>query len=240
MANRQSIRREALRAATWGLRLLGRELRVARLTAGWTQRAVGERIGRSASHVSRVEHGIIAGLTLPQLYRHAAAVGLRPFLNLYPAVARPLDRAQLALVAALRQRLHATWRMALEVPMPIAGDLRAADAVISRPGVRILVEIITRLADFQAQLRAARRKARDLSADRLVFVIAATSTNRQALRDAGAAVTEAFPVSTRTALRRLAAGDDPGGDAIVLLRPSTPAHAESLRPGARNTHRGAA
>jgi hypothetical protein len=101
--------------------------------------------------------------------------------------------------------------------MPIAGDLRAADAVISRPGLRVMVEVITRLADFQAQLRAARRKVRDLKTDRLVFVVAATPTNRHALRDAGAAVSDAFPVGARTALRRLATGEDRGGDALVLL-----------------------
>jgi transcriptional regulator with XRE-family HTH domain len=223
MASRQSALREASRAASWSLRLLGRELRVARITGGMTQRAVGARIGRAASHVSRVEHGLIAGLTMDQLYRHAAAVGLKPFVNLYPSVARPLDHAQLSSLSAFRSRLHHTWRVDLEVPMPIAGDLRAADAVISRPGLRIMVEVITRLADFQAQLRAARRKVRDMKADRLLFVVAATATNRHALRDAGAAGRDAFPIGTRAALSRLTIGEDPGGDALILLRAAQPA-----------------
>jgi hypothetical protein len=187
------------------------------MTAGMTQRVVGQRIGRAASHVSRVEHGLIAGLTMSQLYRHAACVGLKPWLNLYPAVSRPLDHAQLSLLAAFRARLHPGWRVDLEVPMPIAGDLRAADALISMPGLRVLVEVITRLADFQAQLRAARRKVRDLNADRLILVVAATSTNRHAIRDTAAAVHDAFPIGTRAALQRLGAGEDPGGDALVLL-----------------------
>lgn len=218
MANRQSSLREASRAAAWSLRALGRELRVARITGGMTQRAVGARIGRSASHVSRVENGLISGLTMAQLHRHAAAVGLKPFVNLYPAVARPLDHAQLTLLSAFRGRLRDAWQVDLEVPMPIAGDLRAADAVISRRGLRIMVEVITRMADFQAQLRAARRKARDLGTDRLVFVVAATATNRQALRDAGPAARDAFRVGSRAALRRLSLGDDPGADALILAR----------------------
>lgn len=217
VTSRQSVLHEASRAASWSLRNLGRELRVARLTAGMTQRAVGLRLRRAASHVSRVEHGLIGGLTMAQLHRHAATVGLRPWLNLYPVVARPLDGAQLALLAAFRSRLHPGWRVDLEVPMPIAGDLRAADAVISRTGLRIEVEAITRLADFQAQVRAARRKVRDLHADRLIFVVAATRTNRHALRDAGGSVQDAFPVSMRTALGRLKAGEDLGGDALLLL-----------------------
>ena len=80
-----------------------------------------------------------------------------------------------------------------------------------------MVEVITRLADFQAQLRAARIKQRDLDADRLVFVVAGTTANRRALREVGATLTDAFPVHTKVALSRLGAGVDPGGDALILL-----------------------
>lgn len=217
MANRQSMLREAARAASWILRVIGQELRVARILAGMTQRDVADRVGRSASHVSRVEHGLIRGFTFPQLYRHSAVVGLKPFLNLYPSIARPLDRAQLGLFTRFRERIGQSWSVALEVPMPIAGDLRAADAVISRPGLRIVVEVITRLADFQAQVRSAHRKVRDLRADRLILVVAGTDTNRRAIRDAGAAVDDALPVKTKEAMARLSRGEDPGEDAIVLL-----------------------
>ena len=82
--------------------------------------------------------------------------------------------------------------------MPIAGDLRAADALISIEGCRCMVEIITRLADFQGQLRAARIKLRDLG---LLLT----------------ALTDAFPVGTKVALARFGAGLDPGGDALILL-----------------------
>jgi len=217
MANRQSILRESARSASWILRHIGQELRVARILAGMTQRQVAERVGRSTSHVSRVEHGLIRGFTFPQLYRHSAVVGLKPFLNLYPSIARPLDRAQLALFARFRERIGHQWSVILEVPMPIAGDLRAADAVIAQAGLRIMVEVITRLADFQAQLRSAHRKVRDLGANRLILVVAGTETNRRALRDAGVAIDEALPVRTKAALTHLARGEDPGGDALVLL-----------------------
>lgn len=217
MANRQSLIGQAARTGMWSLRQVGRELRVARLTAGLRQRDVGDRLHRSASHVSRVEHGLIAGVSLPQLHTHAAIVGLKPYVRLYPAVARPLDRPQLMLLTRFRERLGAGWRVVLEAPVPIRGDLRAADAMISLPGCRIVVEAITRLADLQAQVRAARHKARDLSADRMIFVVAATETNRRAVRDAGAAAWDAFPVGSRECLRALAASRDPGGDALLFL-----------------------
>ena len=217
MANRQSIQRDALRLATWILHELGRELRVARIISGKRQADVAATIGTSIAHVSRVEHGLIRGIGIPALSRHAAAVGLKPYLRLYPAISRPMDRAQLALFAKFRARLSAAWQITVEAPMPIAGDLRAADAVISVPGCRCMVEVITRLADFQAQLRAARIKVRDVGADRLVFVIAGTTANRRAIREGGAALTDAFPARSRDALSRLGGGVDPGADALILL-----------------------
>jgi hypothetical protein len=149
--------------------------------------------------------------------RHAAAVGLKPWVRLYPAISRPLDRAQLALLGRFRARLGSAWQIVLEAPMPIAGDLRAADALISFPGCRCMVEVITRVADFQAQLRIAHLKFRDLHADRLIFVVDANPTNRRALRDSGQSVTDAFPLDTKAALRFLGAGVDPGADALILL-----------------------
>ena len=197
--------------------MIGRELRVARILTGKTQQHVGTALHRSNSHVSRVEHGLIRGLTMTQLHRHAAVVGLKPYVSLYPLIARPLDSAQLQLYERFRPRIASTWKVTLEATMPIRGDLRAADAVLTIPGCRCVVEIITRLADFQAQLRSARRKVRDLQADRLILVVAATQTNRRAIRDSGRAIDEAFPVRTKRALRALAAGADPGDDALIVL-----------------------
>lgn len=217
MSNRVSPLREAARQGVWILRDLGRELRVARIAAGMTQRETGRRIGRSASYVSRVEHGRIAGVKMIDLARHAAAVELKPWFRLFPAGRRPLDAPQLATLQRFRDRISAAWSVAVEVPIPIAGDLRAADAVISIPGCRCLIEVITRLADWQAQVRAARRKHRDLGTDRLLLVFAETTTNRRQLRSIPEAAMAEFPARTRDALLALRMGRDPGGDAIVLI-----------------------
>ena len=217
MANRSSPTRESAWLATTILRELGRELRVARVTSGLTQREVGRRLDRSGSHVSRTEHGLLVAVRLRDLVRHAAAVGLRPHVRLYPTGRRPLDGAQLAALARFRGRLHPTWRVALEVPVPRAGDLRAADAVISLPGCRCAVEVITRLADVQAQLRAARLKHRDLGTDRLLIVLAATSANRRMLRSIPMGAIDDLPVGSRAALQALGGGADPGADALILI-----------------------
>lgn len=217
MANRQSIQSDAARFGLWLTREAGRELRLARITAGLRQTDVAKRLATSVTHVSRVENGLIRRVGLYDVSRHAAAVGLKPYMRFYPAVARPLDHAQLALLEAFRSRIATAWSVALEVPMPIAGDLRAVDAIISLPGCRCAVEVITRLADLQAQLRSARLKQRDVGADRLIFVVRGSTTNRRVVRSIGSALESAFPIGTRLALQRLAGAMDPGGDALILL-----------------------
>lgn len=217
MANRISAQREAARFGVWLVRDIGRELRVARITAGLRQADVARTIGRSKSYVSRVENGVMTRVGVGPIARHAAAVGMKAFVRLYPAVSRPLDHAQLQLLHAFRDRIGTAWSMRLEVPMPIPGDLRATDAVIETPGCQCAVEAITRLADVQAQVRSARLKARDLGVERLVLLVRGSTTNRRAVQDAGSVLADAFPIRTRAALDRLAAGLDPGGDALILL-----------------------
>ncbi len=223
MANRTSPVRDAARLADWLLRDAGREFRVARLASGKTQRQLATTLGVHHSHVSRVEHGQIRHIGIPALSRHAAALGLKPWLRFFPVASRPLDSAQLRLWAALRERLHPSWHATLEAPMPQAGDLRAADVLLETPEVRCMIELITRLADLSGQTRSARLKLRDLGADRLILVVAGTETNRRAVRGAGPAVADTFPIGTREALERLAQGQDPGGDALILLRLAGPA-----------------
>ena len=77
--------------------------------------------------------------------------------------------------------------------------------------------MITRLADLQAQIRAAQLKAQAIGATRLIFVIAATRANRAALASVRSSLVAAFDLDSRRVMSELAAGRDPGRDAIVLL-----------------------
>jgi hypothetical protein len=196
---------------------IGRELRLARITGGKTQAWVARRIGSCQARISLIERGRCPTMAVSQLHRHAAAVGLRLWIRAYPGGRRLMDAPQLALLERLRMRAASAWRWEREVPLPKAGDLRALDARISIPGCTVAIEAITRLADVQAQARAARLKRRDIGADRLVLLISATTANRRAVREAGPALLSDFPMSPRSVLTALAAGRDPGGDAVVLL-----------------------
>lgn len=208
---------EATRHAHWILLEAGRELRLARHVAGLRQADVARRTRTSTSQISRVENGRVRTLSISRLARIAAAVGLRPYVKLYPLGRRLLDRPQLELLGRLRARIHPRWSWETEVPVPIPGDLRSADCRLRIPGCAILVEAYTRFSDSQAQSAAASRKKRDLGADRLILLLAATHANRRAFADAADVLRGSFPLGTRTSLAALAAGRDPGADAIVFL-----------------------
>lgn len=167
--------------------------------------------------MSRIERAHLKGVTVAGLHRHAAVVGLRVWVRLYPGGRRVIDAPQIALLNRLRLRLRDSWTWQLEVPVAIEGDLRAADALLSRGDVTIVVEAITRLADVQAQVRAAQLKRRDIGATRLLLLVGGSTANRAALREAAPIINEAFLTGTRAILGTLAAGRDPGRDCLVVL-----------------------
>ena len=201
---------EAERRGREELQRVARELRVARLRQGISQRAVARRLGKSISWVSRSERGRGATSSV-DLIRHAAAVGLRVRVGVFPLGRVPLDRPQLGLLRALERRVGRAWHRRLEVPVPIAGDLRAADAVLSSSTGSIVVEAETRLVDLQATLRAVHLKQRDLGADRVLLLVAATAANRRVLSEVG------LPVRTRAVLAALRSGQLPDPDAVIVL-----------------------
>lgn len=179
---------EAARLAAWQIVEIGRELRVARIASGRRQVDVARGVGTSGAQVSRIERGHVKSVSHRLLALLAASSGLKLSLKAFPAGRRLLDKPQLELLAALRARAHASWQWRTEVPMPIGGDLRAGDAVATKPNCSVLAELLTRLSDYQGQTRPALLKQRDLGADRLILVLWGTAANRRALREAGDAV----------------------------------------------------
>jgi len=151
------------------------------------------------------------------LARHAAAVGLRTRIRLFPGDGALRDAGQVALIRRFRERIGNAGRWAFEVPIPLPGDQRALDAVLAVAGGRIGLEFYVRLADCQAQLRAAHLKQRDADLDRMVIVVKATHANRRALREAARAIADTFPGSMRHLLATLAAGELPPANGVILF-----------------------
>ncbi len=196
---------------------LSSELRSQRIVNGVSQADVAGAIGRSASEVSRRERGEAPKVSALSLAEHAAAVGLRLVLTMYPAGGAVRDAAQIRVIHRFLARVSDRYVRELEAVIPLPGDLRAVDLVLRMPGCLIAVEVITRLGDLQAQIRAARVKARDIGATRLILVVAATRANRRAMDEARPAVIGAWDLDTRRVMAELGAGRQPAHDAIVMI-----------------------
>lgn len=215
MPNREQRLARATRLIGRDLDEAAEELREARRRGGLTQQVVASAIGVSHQTVLRNEKGF-RGISPILLARHAAAVGLRARIKLYPDGEALRDAGQVALIRRFRGQAGDAGHWAFEVPIPESGDQRALDAVLTLPGGRVGIEFYTRLADAQAQLRAANLKKRDARLDRLVVVVQATRANRRALREAGSILTD-FPGSGRRIMAAFAAGDLPPFDGVVVF-----------------------
>jgi transcriptional regulator with XRE-family HTH domain len=195
---------------------IGAEFLVARQTAGLSQRQLARMLGVSHTLIVRIERGEARSLSIELAAKIAAVLGLEMSVGLHPAGAPVRDRAHLDLIERLHVRVSPSLLWRTEVPVPIVGDLRSADIVIQGPSFGALVEAETRLYDVQALERRIGAKQRDLGLDRVIILLADTATNRRAVAQIPELVRR-FPVSARACLHALAAGRDPGGDAIVFL-----------------------
>lgn len=217
MSVRNSSIKEAGRKAGQQLGEVLRDLRTARANAGLTQRAVARALGVSRQRVTLWEQGDGAGYVV-HLVRWGAAVGLDISLRAFAGGSPLRDVGQLRVLGRAREAIGGDWKWRTEVSVsshPL--DRRAFDAVISRGGVRIGLEVITRLTDAQAQARAALLKQEVAGLDRLVLVLAQTRWNRAALVAARPTLLPSFPIGPRLVLASLRAGRSPSRNGIFLV-----------------------
>jgi transcriptional regulator with XRE-family HTH domain len=197
---------------------MGIEIRGARLIHGSSIETVAAAIGISPSQVGRIERGVLPTVSVDQLARLGAAVGLDIRVRSYPGPDPTLDTGQIRLLNRLRSRLDADLTFRTEVPLPTLGDQRAWDALVGGlDGDDLPVDAETRLVDLQSQVRRVTLKLRDSGFDAVLLVVSDSRRNRQVLAGAGSILATDFPVTGRTALRELAAGRHPGGSSIVVL-----------------------
>lgn len=182
--------------------------------------AVAEAVGVSVDTIRRLERAEPGACTIDLIAPVAEVVGLELAASLHPNGDPVRDRGQLALIARLRKRLGPARPLRTEVLVPIAGDLRAGDAMLDVRGADgpedILIEAETNLGDLQQIERRAAAKQRDLGAKRLVLLVADTRHNKDVMRQ-HPELHERFPIGTRAALAALARGEDPGGDCLIVL-----------------------
>lgn len=195
---------------------LAETIATARAANGLSLREIARRAGVSPDTVQRTERGEPGAMTVNTLSRLGEALGFELAASFYPNGDPVRDKAHLGLLNRFRARLGPGIAVRVEVPIPIVGDLLSGDAVVACKGGDVLVEAETRLGDIQLIERKAAAKQRDLSASRLVLLVADTRHNRDVLRR-HPELRGRFPVEMRSCVQRLARGEDPGGDSIVVL-----------------------
>jgi transcriptional regulator with XRE-family HTH domain len=196
---------------------VGSELRATRMDRGLTIDAVAMALGISNAQVSRIERALAPAVSLGVLVSFASIVGLDLVVKAYPGPSALRDTAQLNLLQGFCGLLHASIRWAVEVPLPISGDQRAWDGLISGTGWRYGVEVESLPRDAQALVRRLHLKERDGDVDGVMLVLPDTRRVRGFRNDGAAELVPAFPVAGPDALRRLAAGENPRGSAMILI-----------------------
>jgi transcriptional regulator with XRE-family HTH domain len=196
---------------------LGREIRNARLDGATSLRDAAARVGISHSQLGRIERGQVRRLTVDQLSRACAAVGLALAVRGHPGSGAALDAAQLALLGRLRAQLPLGVAVRTEVPLPIPGDRRAWDTVLELDPNPTPVEAETRLRDIQALDRRVALKLRDSEFDLVLLLVNDTAHNRALLELHREDLRTSLPLDSRSILRALRKGRTPEASGIVVL-----------------------
>lgn len=210
---------------------IGAEIRLDRQSAGVSLREVARVVGCSPATLSRVERGLMPTVSLDLLARICAVVGLDLAAKTYPGGGPLRDRGQFPLLAAFHGRVHRSVGWGTEVPMPLLGDQRRWDAMLRGPNWRYGIEAESAPRDWQALSGRIELKRRDSGVDGVILLLPDTHRTREFLRAAAPLIPTVFPVPMRLLMARLAAGEDPGGSGIVVLRvprPREPALAVSV------------
>lgn len=196
---------------------LGEEIRVARMGAGVPLRTAAEAAGMSHTQFGRIERGLVPRLTFDQACRAGLAVGLRVGARSFPTGDPVRDAGQLRLLERFVALLPALARVDREAVLPIPGDLRAWDALVSLDGRRAGCEAETRLRDIQALERRLGAKLRDGGVDVLILVVSDTAYNRTVLDDHREALRALLPVDGLDIRRALRNGRLPARNGLILV-----------------------
>ncbi|HET7830742.1 MAG TPA: helix-turn-helix transcriptional regulator, partial [Candidatus Limnocylindrales bacterium] len=196
---------------------LGEEIRLARTGAGVPQRIAAEAAGMSHAQLGRIERGAIPRLTFDQACRAGMAVGLRIGARAYPVGDPVRDAGQLRLLERFVSLLPALARVDREAALPLPGDLRAWDALVSLDGRRAGCEAETHLRDIQALERKLSAKLRDGGVDILLLVVSDTAYNRSVLADHRETLRALLPLDGLDIRRALRNGRLPARNGLILV-----------------------
>ena len=149
---------------TKALRDVGEEYRERRLALALSQAHVASACRMARDHYGRIERGLAPNLTVHEIHRVSAVLGLTPSLRVYPDGVPVRDVGHASRLAKFLGGLGPPLWHRVEVPLPsVEGRLerRAWDAVLFDGLRRCAVELEMRLRDAQAVRRRIDLKRRD-------------------------------------------------------------------------------
>jgi transcriptional regulator with XRE-family HTH domain len=168
------------------LRLLGDEVRDARIAAGLSQRSVAVAARISIAQVSRIERAGLPNLSIRDAAVVASVVGLDLAARTYPGGDPLRDTAQARKVGELLRHVGRPLRYQTEVLLPPRDGVperRRWDVFITDGITEVGVEVEMRLHDAQAQTGRIRSKALGGGVARVLIVVADTRHNRRVLKE---------------------------------------------------------
>jgi transcriptional regulator with XRE-family HTH domain len=200
---------------------IGREFRDQRMSLGLTQSFVARESGISRPRYTRVEAGKVATLTLLEVYRIAAVLGMDPSMKVYPGGSPLRDGAHAERLGGVLARVARPLVHRREVPLPAHEDhfeRRAWDADLLGSGARTTIELEMRLHDAQAQERRISLKRRDDPSDHFLLLVADTRTNRAVLRSHPDLFSDLPRLRQSQVVAALEAGEHPGSGLVLVGR----------------------
>jgi hypothetical protein len=171
----------------------------------------------SHAQLGRIERSVLTDVTVDQLSRACAAVGLRLVVKAYPDGDPVRDDAHRRLLDRFRGRLPDGTRWRTEVPLPVPGDRRAWDGHCWKAGQQAVCEAETALRDIQALERRVALKQRDGGMEVVILLVSDTRANRRTLAAHREALRGRFPLDGREILATFARGRLPEQSGILML-----------------------
>jgi len=211
---------EGTRRAERLARSLSEEFRHKRVAVGLTQGEVARSALISRATYQRFERGTKTDLSLIDLSRLAAVLGLDLSVRAYPGASPIRDIASLARLQRIMSMVSNPLSYRTEVPLPqLSGRLleqRAWDGVIYGFGRRTALEMEMRITDVQALERRIALKRRDDPVESFVLLVANSRHNQRVLADQRQLFPELTRLSFGELARLLRAGQHPP-NALVLV-----------------------
>lgn len=193
-------------------REIGDEFRERRLELNRSQASVAAACQISRVHYGEIERAEIEELSLREVSRIAAVLGLRPTIRLFPAGPAIRDAGQTSRLQRFLAQAASPLTYRLEVALPARQDRpeqRAWDAVLFGHGARTTMELEMRIRDVQAMRRRHELKRRDDRAEQFLLLIADTKHNRRVLAEFADLFGDLPRLRPSVVRRALAAGEHP-------------------------------